>query len=291
MAKTRFDIAKKDIVSYFESNPSKIYTFNDISEAFKKNRQFWRLSTGLTVHKFINLLKTKTKIKELKFEFPTITLSRYIWGEVPIFSIVLTLKPESYFTHYTAMYIHELTEQMPRSIFLNFEQQKHLDPGGSLEQGNIDKAFSRPPRVTNTIANIDDYTVYLLNGKHTGRLGVIDYYDSAKNKLYVTNIERTLIDITVRPTYSGGVSEILKAYERAAGRVSINKLSAMLADLNYIYPYHQAIGFYLERAGAYKKAQIDLMDQIEKKHDFYLAHQMKEVEYSEKWKLYYPKNF
>lgn len=291
MAKSRFDIAKKDIVSYFESNPSKIYTFNDISEGFKKNRQFWRLPTGLTVHKFINLLKAKTKVREFKFEFPAIALSRYVWGEAPILSIVATLKPESYFSHYTAMYIHELTEQMPRSIFLNFEQQQHLSPGGQLEQGNIDKAFSRPPRVTNTIADITDYTVYLLNGKHTGRLGVIDYHDPAKNKLYVTNMERTLIDITVRPTYSGGIAEVLKAYERAAGKVSINKLSAMLADLNYIYPYHQAIGFYLEKAGVYKKAQIDLMDQFEKKYDFYLTHQMKETEYSKKWKLYYPKDF
>jgi len=291
MAKTRFDIAKKDIASYFESNPSKIYTFNDVSEVFKKNRQFWRLPVGLTVHRFIYLLKAKTKVKEFRFEFPTIALSRYTWGEMPILSIILTLKPEAYFSHYTAMYIHELTEQMPRSIFLNFEQQQHLSSGGPLEQGNIDKAFSRPPRVTNAIANIADYTVYLLNGKYTGRLGVIDYHDSAKNTLYVTNTERTLIDITVRPTYSGGISEVLKAYERAAGKVSINKLSAMLADLNYIYPYHQAIGFYLERAGVYKKAQIDLMDQFEKKYDFYLTHQMKGAEYSKKWKLYYPKDF
>lgn len=291
MAKTRFDIAKRDIVSYFEKSSPKIYTFNDISEAFNKNRQFWRLPVNLTAHKFISLLTAKTKLQEFKFEFPAITLSRYIWDETPILSIILTLKPESYFTHYTAMYIHELTEQIPRSIFLNFEQQQKREPVVQLEQSNIEKAFSRPARITNTIAKTADYTVYLLNGKHTGKLGVIEYYDPAKNKLYVTNIERTLIDMVVRPNYSGGVSEVLKAYERAAGRVSINKLSAMLADLNYIYPYHQAIGFYLERAGVYKKNQIDLIDQIEKKYDFYLMHQMKEVEYSKKWKIYYPKNF
>ena len=107
----------------------------------------------------------------------------------------------------------------------------------------------------------------------------------------VTDIERTLIDITVRPIYSGGVYEVLTAFRNAAKRVSINKLVARLKMLDYIYPYQQAIGFYLEKASNYREAQIELMMGFDFTCDFYLDHEMGEVEYSKKWKLYYPKNF
>ena len=97
-----------------------------------------------------------------------------------------------------------------------------------------------------------------------------------EEKIRVTDIERTLIDVTVRPIYAGGVFEVLK-------------LAATLKKLDYIYPYHQAVGFYLERAGVYRESSISLLKKFGFKYDFYLMHQIKEKEYSKKWRLYFPK--
>ena len=72
----------------------------------------------------------------------------------------------------------------------------------------------------------------------------------------------------------------------------MNRLAATLKKLNYIYPYHQAIGFYLEKAG-YKKSLINLLQDFEIKYDFYLTYQIKDKEslkYSPKWRLYFPKD-
>jgi hypothetical protein len=81
---------------------------------------------------------------------------------------------------------------------------------------------------------------------------------------------------------------VLKAFKNAKGKVSINRLADMLKNLDYVYPYHQAIGFYLERAGVYDKSSIRLLRKTKMSHDFYLAHGMKDPEYSKEWRLFYP---
>ncbi len=108
-------------------------------------------------------------------------------------------------------------------------------------------------------------------------------------KLRVTDLERTLIDATVRPFYAGGVNEVLKAYSLAADRISVNRLSALLRRFEYVYPYHQAVGFYLEKSNAYRPEQIDLLRGFPREFDFYLTYQIGEREYSKEWKLFYPK--
>jgi hypothetical protein len=72
--------------------------------------------------------------------------------------------------------------------------------------------------------------------------------------------------------------------------VSVNRLTATLQKLKYVYPYHQAIGFYLQRAG-YKESSLDLLRRFPMDFDFYLAHGMKETEFDPSWRLHIPKVF
>jgi len=109
-------------------------------------------------------------------------------------------------------------------------------------------------------------------------------------RVRVTGIERTLIDIAVRPAYSGGVGEVAHAYVAAKGRFSSNRLSAMLSQLDFTYPYEQVIGFYLQRAD-YPQSAIHLFRRKSFKFDFYLAHGMRETEYVKEWRLFVPRGF
>jgi len=65
-------------------------------------------------------------------------------------------------------------------------------------------------------------------------------------------------------------------------------LNALLDTLSFIYPYQQAIGFYLEKAG-FKGKQLEVLRAKISEFDFYLDYQMINPVYSKEWKLYYPK--
>jgi len=287
---SRFSIAKKDIATLFENNPLKVFGIHDIAAILDKHRGEWRLAQSMTTEKFIEELITKTKLQALTFPFLKSTLKRYVYGTATLYELAQGLKPKGYLSHYTAIYLHQLTEQIPKTIYVTFEQYPKEIERGILEQEDIERAFSKPQRSSNNVAIYEGATIYLLNGKHTGNEGVITMEHPKEGTLAVTSLERTLIDIAVRPAYSGGIGEVLKAYENARENVSINKLNAMLSRLDFTYPYHQAIGFYMEKTG-YRDSLLNLLKKRGFQYDFYLAYAMQETEYSETWQLYYPKGF
>ncbi|MFA5292617.1 MAG: hypothetical protein WC496_06230 [Phycisphaerae bacterium] len=289
MAKTRISIAKPDIIKLFDGLNQKIFELSDIREILEKNRAYWRLAMYMSCNNFINFLIKDTKLKKEIFNFSYRSIVRYTWGEIPFYELLLALKPKSYFTHYTAMYFHELTEQIPKTICLNFEQGSKPHSKGTLVQSGIDFAFRNATRLSQNIAKYHNNTIRLLNGMQTGNAGVIESVGYEGEKIRLTDVERTLIDIAVRPEYSGGPFEVLRAYKLAKDKVSINRLTALLKKINYVYPYHQVIGFYLDKTGAYEESQIELLRKFEIKYDFYLMHKMTDLDYSEKWRLYFPK--
>lgn len=295
MNKSRIQIARPDIIRHFDALPSKVLHHADLARILKEQRAFWRLTLGTSTRMFIRFLIDSGKLSVFEFPFPKPYKRRtvYAWGSVPFYEIVLGISSKCYFSHYSAVKIHGLTEQTPKTFYVNEEQRLESWLAGKLTQTTIDAAFRRPVRVTTRVADTDDYRVIFLNGKNTKNLGVVEEEFNGTGgerfgRIRVTNVERTLIDITVRPVYSGGVSEVLKAFMLAREHVSVNRLAAMLKKLAFIYPYHQAIGFYLERAG-YKSSSLDLLRRIPREFDFYLEHGLKEKEYVKEWRLFIPK--
>ena len=290
MAKSRISIAKSDIVNLFDEYPEKVFTLSQLHSIFQANRRFWRLARSMSCLQFINYLIQNSRLKKLKFDFAYRSMVVYVWGEVSLYTTLLSLKRGSYFSHYTALYFHELTDQVPRTIYFNVEQRAKPRSKGSLAQLRIDAAFKRPTRLSGNIAEHGDQRLCLLNGMFTGELGVVEMDGPDGSTVRATDIERTLIDTAVRPEYAGGPFEVLRAYKVAKDQVSINRLAATLKKLDHIYQYHQVVGFYLDRCGAYDKSQIVLFsDRFQRQYDFYLMHQMKDCDYSAEWKLYFPK--
>jgi predicted transcriptional regulator of viral defense system len=213
---------------------------------------------------------------------------RLMRREVSPFEIGLSLRKDSYISHSSAVFLHGLTEQIPKTIYVNKEQSPKPRSRSGLSQPAIDRAFISSPRKSKYVFISSQYRYVLLSGKNTGRLGVSQIEETDRNLIDVTNLERTLIDIVVRPAYSGGIYEILDVYKSVKQRVSVDSLIDMLRKLDYVYPYHQSIGFIMERAG-YDEVQLDKLQSIGIKWKFYIDYKIVESEYSERWKLFYPK--
>jgi AbiEi antitoxin C-terminal domain len=286
---SRIEIAKPDIVKLFDENPKRVYTKAEIARVLASNRGFWRLTQGTGVNSFVSFLMEKSRMVELQLasaSYPGFV--RYAWGEVTAHQIALSIKPRSYLSHGTAVSLHGLTDQIPKTIFVNQEQSPKPAPSGELTQGSIDRAFSNQQRRSAYILEHGQLRIVLLNGKNTGNLGVVKVSGALQEELDVTSVERTLIDIAVRPIYAGGVFQVLEAYKNAKDRISVNTLIATLKKLNYVYPYHQVIGFYMERAG-YAEKRYGRLKKLGLNFDFYLTYGMKESELDRHWRLHYPK--
>lgn len=290
MKKSKLKKAKSDIARFFLAQPSHVFLASELKRILASHIIDWKISLGVTLKEFVFFLLSEAILREIKLSFPGKTFTRYIQEKASVFEIAISLYPKSYLSHYSAVFLHALTEQIPKTVYVNHEQRLSSVSVGELQQSRIDMAFKNAQRVSNYRVSFQDQEIVALNGKNTNNLGVMEMKGPNGEALRVTNIERTLVDIAVRPIYAGGVFEVLNAYRSAAGRLSINKLTAILKQLKHTYPYHQAIGFYLEKAGVYSEAHINLLKKaFPMKFDFYLVHGMKEKEYSRKWHLYYPK--
>ena len=294
---TRIQIAKPDIVKTFEQMP-RILKARDVATAFNENRDFWRLTKSTSLKSFVTFMTEKTRLKSVRFSFPQREVSGFTWGDQPLLEVLLGLVDNSYLSHYTAIRIHGLTEQVPKTIFINQEKSSHTashtEPPDLLAQPDIDLAFSKPPRASQNEITHGDVRIVMLRSAYQASLGVItgtvNYGGDRDLQLRYTSLERTLIDVAVRPFYAGGVFEVAKAFENARDHVSVNTMAAMLKRMKYIYPYHQAIGYYLERA-AYKPSLIELFKKLPMERDFYLTHAMGKTSYIKPWRVHVTEGF
>jgi len=203
--------------------------------------------------------------------------------------LALSIKVNSYLCHGSAVFIHGLNDLVPKIWYVNQEQSVKHKSTSDIQQSNLNRAFSSKQRVSNlSISDSQDNTALIVSGKNTKCLGVDKFLSPGGEMVRATDVERTLIDIVVRPVYAGGISEVLEAYTQAKDRVSVNTMRSYLKKLDYSYPYHQSIGFLMEKAG-YKKNRLNMMKDMGLDYDFYLAYGMKDPIYNKEWKLHIPR--
>jgi predicted transcriptional regulator of viral defense system len=286
----KLERAKVMIRGYLDSYPGGVFTDADVLKILNGNRRKWDLGTSVSDQAFSRFLVEQLGLRVvdlLSEEYRS--LQRYGWQDFSPYLMALSIRPRAYLSHGTAVFLHGLNDQIPKTIYVN-QEQSEKPRGGGLTQENLNLAFSRRQRTSRHIYSFDSYRAVLLSGKYTAAYGVVARRGPKREELPVTNIARTLVDIAVRPAYAGGIVQVLEAFRGARGRVKGIDLVRVLRRLNHVYPYHQAIGFLMERAG-HPAEEWQKLRHLGAKYDFYLLHGMRGAVYDPKWRLFFPEGF
>lgn len=288
--KSQLELGFDLIEAYFNQMQVKSFSEKTLQDIFNSKKQEWQIPANKNASHFFTFLQKKGVLFMTSFnDEKNKTKIIYSWKTQDDFTIMAGLKNNSYYSFYTALFIHQLTLQIPKTYYLNYEHSSDMNlllGKPSLTQSSIDKAFSGSQRKSSNSYSYNDRKIIITNGKKTEKLGVIKQENTQQYFEY-TDLQRTLIDVAIRPVYAGGVFEVLEGYKKAKDILNTKKTAEYLEKMDYIYPYHQVIGFYLERAG-YGEKDLKLFDK-EKEFNFYLTYDIRNKAYSERWKLYYPK--
>ncbi len=286
----KFNSAKPKIVATFMSSGLRFFIKKQVADVIARNRRGWGLA-DVPVEKLLLFLLEESDLHEvtLKSKHPKVSDEvRYIWQNPSVYAVALSLKNNCYLTHQTALILNGLSDELPKTIYVNYEQSPK-PKGGGLSQESIDKACANAQRQSKLIFSYQGTEIVVINGQFSNRLQVTRIPGTRGELLDVTSAERTLIDATKQPVYAGGVAQILSAFRRAKPTLSIRALIETLNTLAFVYPYHQAIGFYMDRAG-YSATQTSKLLAFGISFDFYLAYELdSDRKYDEKWRIYYPR--
>lgn len=281
-----------EILSYFTNfsgNFRKVSEFRKAYHSCIDNKYIYSATTFGTFEKFLH--ENNIYTDKITLEFPSKTYTRYFVKTPGLYEILQSINPKAYLSHYSAVAFYNLTNNIPKTIFVTVEKPESSKPVSKkqITQEELNKAFYMPPRISKNLIVRDIYSINLLQGKYTNNLEISEQEIDGQ-KINVASIERTLIDIAVSPYYCGGCFEVFNVFKNAKGQTNISKLVEMLKKLDYIYPVHQSIGFYLEKAG-YPEKDLKLLEQMGTELRFFVQRELREQDrnFSERWNLYYPK--
>lgn len=280
--------SQKLIPKFFSQMPPQIFLVSELSALIREHRAEWNAlgSTTAEIIEFLLEEKLLTKAEFKSKEYAPII--RYIVGRHSPMEFALSLRRDSFLSHGTAIAVHGM-RGLGNTIYVNREQSPKPSYGQVTQEG-ITRAFTSKQRTSKYVLTHGKQKYVLLNGKHTERAGVTTCRAPSAEKVDVTDLERTLLDIVVRPAYAGGIAAVADAYRHFASKVDVDHMLKLLHRCGYAYPYHQSVGFFLQKSGR-STGECGKFAALGINLDFYLDYGMHDPAYNREWRLYYPRSF
>lgn len=215
-------------------------------------------------------------------------------NEVTIMDLLSSTHPRHYFSHHSALYFNELTDQRPEEYILTREKigqsSAHTK---TIEDIRIRQSFLKGHRRSTNFFTYNSCKITLVDKHDLNRIGVItkSLFNSGKAKevdVFYTDVERTFIDCIIGPQYAGGIKTVLLSF--VDSDIDLEKLFDVYKVYSPIYPYWQSVGLVLEFCLGSKVSDAWQSFFDIPKREFFLDRNFRDDwEFNRKWKVYYPK--
>jgi len=296
---SKLTTAKKQEIAKKVISALKPYRLSDVEKEIDLKTAHYNLAEN-------QLKRLKKYIISKLYEIRIKSLSRH--AELAIYAPYPSLDPlelinvfgrNSYASYFTALYINELTDQVPKTYHVTIPRSNRnrlsVKSYSELDFYSVRDTFMKKPRKTNYILRYENNRYVLLERDVIYSLGVRNKKFLSEQKeveIRVTDLEQTLLDCAIAPYHSGGINSVLTAFNLASEDLNLGRLFSYYKAEGYIYPYWQRVGFLIENAIGVEQAKIwDGLFTDEKK-PFFLMHQYQASWLCDRnWKIYYPPSF
>ena len=144
---SRILIASPAIISFFDESNKHVFTEGELGGILSENRATWKLPDYINTSRFIGFLSDTGKFSVAKVASEHYrSATRYIWGKASPFAVGLSLRSSAYLSHGTAVFLHGLTDQIPRTLYVNKEQSVKPRSTSPLTPEALARAFSGQQR-------------------------------------------------------------------------------------------------------------------------------------------------
>jgi predicted transcriptional regulator of viral defense system len=162
----------------------------------------------------------------------------------PSEAIIQEANPTAVFSHFTAAQYHNLTYEIPNAYHLTqYRDSKKRLPLGTTPEDWIEVPGPRQ----RTPAVVNGTAVYWHHSKAEWDFGyTIGHVQGSP--IYITDLERTVIDALRFPEWCGGPTEVLHIWKRAINAINVETLIEYVEILKQTL-LRQRVGYLLELLG------------------------------------------
>lgn len=278
--KDYFTINVNEILSIINQND--FLTQEQLFDILKDLKNKNLVSKNLTFNTFL-LKLIDQGLKQHSIDIRGHSKIRYsMKSDFNIYNFCKTLQNNSFFAMTTSLNIQNLTKYRNKYIYVSKERASRNEfYEKKLEQKDIDNAFGKNPKRTNAYDKLGEYIIILLETNNTSSYEIIEY-----EGYNLSSINRAFVEIMSNVHYFQSTDHIIELFKEIKDELDLDKIYHVIEKFNFIYPYYQLAGFYLESIGFEKK---ELHKFYENKTDlkFYTEKNIETYALDSYWNIYF----
>ncbi|MEA1915187.1 MAG: hypothetical protein U9N30_07705 [Campylobacterota bacterium] len=200
-----------------------------------------------------------------------------------VYKFAESLESKSFFSMSTALNIQDISTFRNDFIFISkiSTPKYNYNDHNQLTQDSIDSAFKKAPRKTKNYGTKDGKNIVILEPKSANMNTIINF-----NGYKVSSINRTFIEMIVNVQYFKSPKHLIDLFINLKDKIDPKRVCIIIENFDFIYPYQQLAGFYLEKVG-FSRKELTYFKKEVKKFKFYTQKAKSEYQYDSYWQIYY----